>query len=224
MKIVSWNCNGKFREKYKEIDKLKADIYVIQECEDPKQANSLEYLKFSANHIWIGSNKNKGLGIFAKENIKLMENDWSSYCLKYFLSVNVNDKFDLIGVWACKHHIEEYYIYQNINIKNFNQNTIIIGDFNSNASWDKKHHERNHSNVVKELDEIGLVSVYHYVFNEEQGKETKKTFYLYKHLNRPYHIDHCFMNKSNIKKYDVLDNTEWLKFSDHTPICLETND
>lgn len=34
MKIVSWNANGKFREKYKAILELDADIYVIQECEN----------------------------------------------------------------------------------------------------------------------------------------------------------------------------------------------
>lgn len=32
MKIVSWNCNGKFREKFSILQKLDADIYVVQEC------------------------------------------------------------------------------------------------------------------------------------------------------------------------------------------------
>ena len=29
MKILSWNCNCKFREKFKEIIKYNADVYVI---------------------------------------------------------------------------------------------------------------------------------------------------------------------------------------------------
>ena len=42
MKIISWNCNGKFREKFKDIIEEDADIYVIQECEDPVKAKSEE--------------------------------------------------------------------------------------------------------------------------------------------------------------------------------------
>ncbi len=39
MKILSWKCNGKFREKYPQIIEesdtyIDADIYVICECED----------------------------------------------------------------------------------------------------------------------------------------------------------------------------------------------
>ena len=45
MKIVSWNCAGKFREDYETIFKQNADIYVIQECEDPKDARE-EYKEY----------------------------------------------------------------------------------------------------------------------------------------------------------------------------------
>lgn len=37
MKIISWNCRGKFREKYAVLEKMDADIYVIQECENPEK-------------------------------------------------------------------------------------------------------------------------------------------------------------------------------------------
>ena len=35
MRIVSLNCNGKFRAKFQEIAKLHTGIYVIQKCENP---------------------------------------------------------------------------------------------------------------------------------------------------------------------------------------------
>lgn len=35
MKIVSLNCNGTMRHKPETSNTLNADIYIIQECEDP---------------------------------------------------------------------------------------------------------------------------------------------------------------------------------------------
>ena len=54
MKIISWNCKGKFREKFKEIIKEDADIYVICECENPACSESEEYKKFAGyNYAWL---------------------------------------------------------------------------------------------------------------------------------------------------------------------------
>ncbi len=221
MKIISWNCNGKFREKFEQIILENADIYVIQECENPVECKNDKYREFAQNYIWTGKNNNKGLGIFASKNIKLNKNNWNTYCLRNFISANVDGKFDLIGVWACEPYIEEYYIYQNINFDKYNENTIIIGDFNSNKIWDKSNKERNHSNVVNILKEKNLSSAYHYCFKEQQGEEKQKTFYLYRHLDNGYHIDHCFIRKERIKQYKILFNEKWLEYSDHIPIMLE---
>lgn len=222
MRIVSWNCNGKFREKFREIQKLNADIYVIQECENPVTTNNPEYNDFAKNYIWVGHSKNKGLGVFANKSIILQNNNWDSYCLKNFLSVRINNKFDLVAVWACKPYIEEYYIYQSIHIDKYNSNTILIGDFNSNQIWDNSYGDRNHSQTVSELNEAGLVSAYHYITGEKQGKEKQNTFYLYRHFDKGYHIDHCFINKSNIKTYKIENKEIWLSYSDHISIILET--
>ena len=111
---------------------------MIQECENPQNYTGTAYCNFAENSIWNGENRNRGLGIFAKESISIENNGWDAYCLKNFLSVKVNHDFDLLGVWACKPYIEEYYIYQYIHIEKFNDRTIIIGDFNSNK-YGTKH-------------------------------------------------------------------------------------
>ena len=65
MKIVTWNANGKFSEKFPAIMEKDADIYVIQECENPLITNSEEYIEFASNYYWVGENQYYGLGIFA---------------------------------------------------------------------------------------------------------------------------------------------------------------
>lgn len=220
MKIVSWNCNGKFREKFDIISRLDADIYVIQECENPVECNDDGYRQFASNHLWIGERKNKGLGIFWRESIHIELNDWPAYCLRNFLSVKVNHQFNLLAVWACKPYIEEYYIYQCINFENIkNYDIVIIGDFNSNKIWDKETGTRNHSKVVNELESVGIKSVYHATTHELQGEEKKNTFYLFRHLDKGYHIDYCFSNMAN-KEFDVIDNYDWLSYSDHMPLYI----
>ena len=77
MKIISWNCNGKFREKYKFIMQEDADIYIIQECENPTLYNKI-FDNISYDYKWFGNNKNKGLAIFTKPNIAIKDNKWNS--------------------------------------------------------------------------------------------------------------------------------------------------
>ena len=95
MKIVTWNCNGKFSTKFPAILEEDADIYVIQECENPLIAKSEEYLEFASNYYWVGENQYYGLGIFAKDNVKLELVDLDDNGLRYFIPVNVDDDLNL---------------------------------------------------------------------------------------------------------------------------------
>lgn len=220
MKIVSWNCHGKFREKQEIIRSLDADIYVIQECENPQKYHS----RFSSFNtvLWCGEQDSRGLGIFSDHNIVLKKNPWENYYLRNFLSVRVNDSFDLLGVWACSPYIEEYFIYQAIHFHQYNSEMVIIGDFNSNTKWDRKHGLRNHSAAVKQLETRGLVSAYHYLSHEPQGMETKNTFYLRYNPDLGHYIDHCFISPHKLTAFTVLDEPDiWLKYSDHMPLVLE---
>lgn len=45
--IISWNCNGTFRENFKVIIKLNYNIAVIQECENSNCLNLKKCIEFS---------------------------------------------------------------------------------------------------------------------------------------------------------------------------------
>lgn len=221
MKIISWNCHGKFREKHKLIEPLDADIYVIQECEDPQQTKDTDYARFAKNSIWYGNNKSKGLGVFAKKGILIEDNNWEAHYLRHFLSVKVNGDFDLLAVWACSPYIEEYCVYQSINFKHYTEDMVIMGDFNSNKKWDRKHDQRSHTAVLEKLEALELHSAYHALYEEEQGEETTDTFYMYRHIDKGYHIDYAFLNKARMNSFRIYDKEIWLQHSDHMPIALD---
>ena len=232
MKIITWNCNGAFRKKYKYLEQFNADIIIIQECECPEKSNDNDYKLFSQNSIWTGITKNKGLGIFVKNNILLENLNWPDNNLKYFISCSINKKFSLLGTWCNSTnsltfgYIGQFCKYLQIN-KNRMSNILIAGDFNSNSIWDKWDRWWNHSDVVRELNEINIKSIYHEINNLDHGKEPTPTFYLQKNINKGYHIDYFFCYTNIIKKVKSLkieNFKDWINISDHMPKIIDVKD
>lgn len=229
MKIITWNCNWKFREKFKSIVEENADIYVIQECEDPSQANNEEYLEFAGdNYFWCGNYKDKGLGIFAKEDIKLEKIPDLNEEFDHFIALRVNDSFNLLGVWAMPKYVEMIHDYFDANGDLFDENLIMCGDFNSNAIWDKEHktkdaegNDKNQTNLVLKLEKSNLVSAYHHLNDERQGEESQATFFMYRHLDKPFHIDQVFASVDRVKELEIGNAEKWIELSDHLPIIFE---
>lgn len=222
MKIVTWNCNGAFRKKFENISDFNADLYIIQECENPIESGHKEYIKWANNYLWIGDTKNKGLGVFAKPEIELQKLDWTNefknHFVKYFLPCKINRDFELLAVWTHRNnspnfgYIGQLWKYIQVNKDKLN-GTLIVGDFNSNTIWDEWDRWWNHSDVVNELKEIGIESIYHKLSGEHQGKESVPTLYFQRNLSRPYHIDYIFGAKrfiEQIKKYEIGQAEKWL--------------
>jgi exodeoxyribonuclease III len=224
MRILTWNCNrGPVATKLPLLALLKPSISILQECPRPKEDDP--------STLWFGDNPRLGIAVVASPG----------YCIsrvpardapRYNIPIQVTGptSFLLLAVWAktdlhfryVKGVIRAVECYSDLIAA---QPTIIAGDFNSNKIWDfKRPAHLNHSGLVRNLAELGLVSAYHYFHGEEQGAESRHTLYLLKKPARQYHIDYCFVPESwaaRIKSVDVGSYEEWIRFSDHCPLVVD---
>ncbi|WP_200859593.1 endonuclease/exonuclease/phosphatase family protein [Sphingobacterium paucimobilis] len=205
---------------------------IIQECENPETSNHKPYKEWASNYLWIGKTKNKGLGIFAKNDIRITPLSWSNqyddHTVDYFLPCRVGNEFNLLACWCHGNnsptfgYIGQLWKYLQLN-KNI-ENTLIVGDLNSNKIWDRWDRWWNHTDVLNILDKSGIVSMYHHLTGEEQGEETKKTFFLQRNPAKAYHIDYVFCPTDRIgtmASLQVLDFEDWKHLSDHVPVVFE---
>ena len=236
MKIISWNANGKFEKNFPAILKENADIYVIQECTNPFISDSKDYTELGSEYYWVdwvGDDKypDYGLGIFAKNDVNIKLWDLDDKGLRYFIPVTVNEDFNLLGVWTNPnmegnksiYYPEEITKYYDAHKDSgfFNKDMIICGDFNCDVNLTDKRHEKNVLEMIDRLSEKKLVDVYHDLKGEEQGQESKPTFFWRYNLNNPYHIDRVFAAHGRVKDLKIGCADEWIKLSDHMPLIFE---
>lgn len=237
MRIIEWNCQGAFRHKNKEILELKPDILIVPECECEEKLQFGKLTPKPNDFIWYGDTGKKGIGIFSFSNykFKLLKEFNPEY--RYIVPIEVTDGTNsllLFAVWAMdnKKNPLARYIGQVWNAVNYYQttltnNSILIGDFNSNQIWDDKERVGNHTEVVNFLNNLKIESLYHKQQDEIQGQETLKTFFMYRNLEKPYHIDYVFASHNLIiNGYNLIFGKpeHWIDKSDHIPLVLEINE
>ncbi|MBK6594865.1 MAG: endonuclease/exonuclease/phosphatase family protein [Burkholderiales bacterium] len=229
LRVVTWNCNGALRRKLERLAALQADVYVVQECEDPAQTKDVAYKTWGANHLWTGTNKNKGVGVFAPKELTLRAVPLDFAPLELFLPCIVDGDWPLLATWTKQANSPNFgYIGQLWKFLQAHRaflahpRALLIGDLNSNTIWDEWDRWWNHSDVVRELSELGLESCYHRHFAEAQGRETQPTFFLHRSHEKPYHIDYGFSGPQWIvRRVEVGAIPDWLGESDHLPVTFE---
>jgi exodeoxyribonuclease III len=223
-----------FRKKASPILSLDPDIVIIPECECVDKLKFPVETKKPTSSLWFGNNLNKGLGIFSYNgDIKLKVRKTHNPALRTIVPISVTGKqyqFTLYAIWAHNpddpdgfyveqiwkaiHHYEKHLV---------NKPSMLIGDFNSNTIWDRPRRKGNHSNVVKFLEKKKIYSSYHSYYQQTQGKEEHPTLYMYRHKDKPYHIDYCFISKDlleNLHSVEVGDFDTWTTLSDHVPVIV----
>jgi exonuclease III len=236
MKIIAWNCNMAFRKKAEFILPYNPDIVVISECENPEKLKFSGDTKLPTDILWYGKNLNKGLGVFSYSNYRFQLFDCHNTDFKNILPIAVTGgkvNFTLFAIWANNPGDKDgQYITQIWKAINYYESlitenkTILIGDFNSNTIWDKPRREGNHTAVVNKLEAKKIYSTYHKYFNQLQGKEQHPTLYMYRNVNKPYHIDYCFVSNDFmeiLESVEVGTYQDWTKYSDHKPLIINFN-
>lgn len=231
MRIITWNCNMAFRKKAEAILKYKPDILVVPECEHPDRLAFPASVKSPKDVLWIGNNPSKGLGILSYSNYRFTLLGSHNPQLKTIVPIAVTGgeiNFTLLAIWA-NHPADKGFEYVGQIWKALKHYEgllsggpiILTGDFNSNTIWDKPKREGNHSTVVEHLKQKGIHSCYHQHYKQQQGKEAHPTWFLYRHADKPYHLDYCFASEHfKIKNAKVGSHADWCSYSDHVPLMV----
>lgn len=236
MKLITWNCNMAFRNKAHAILKYNPDILVVPECEHPDKLKFDKSIPQPSDICWFGDNLHKGLGIFSYSEYRFKLLEIHNPNFKNILPIAVTGgkiDFNLFAIWANNpgdknaQYITQIWkaihFYDNLLLDN---KTILIGDFNSNTIWDKPRREGNHSTVVEKLAAKKIYSTYHTFYNQQQGAELHPTLFMYRHQNKTYHIDYCFVSNDFMAKLENVEigkYEDWTKYSDHKPLMVTFN-
>ncbi|RZJ75958.1 MAG: endonuclease/exonuclease/phosphatase family protein [Flavobacterium sp.] len=234
MKIISWNCCMAFRKKMGPILKKKPDLLIIQECEPLDKFDFDSFSKKPTSQHWCGyKDGKKGVAIFSFGKYSFRVHDLYSEDFSIVVPIILSDgseEYNIIAVWTLDtkvkggHYVDQIWRaidYYDSHITT--SRTILIGDFNSNVIFDKKTKESSHGNMVIKLAKKGIVSAYHEKHKQKQGTERHPTFYLYRHQDKPYHLDHCFISGdmlSRLKKVEIGKYDDWSALSDHSPLTI----
>lgn len=231
MTIITWNCNMAFRKKWPRIVSFQPDLLIIQECEQESKYKASQRIPNYNEFIWVGDNPNKGVGIlsFNDYHIELVE-DYNK-AFRYVIPIKVTGAttFNLFAIWAMPHknrlkgYVGQIWRALQYYKSYLSTDTILVGDWNSNAIWDTTRKIGNHAQCVALLQKHHIVSVYHELKGEMPGKELEPTLYLLKQATKPYHLDYCFVPKKMISDQTSIEvgrMADWMDVSDHMPVMV----
>lgn len=219
---------------------LDPDIAVISECADPETLARRGLSDIGEDQIlWMGKNRNKGLGIIAFNGYRLTPVVPHFPTLHYVLPAEIHgpEQCRLVAVWAQnlsggvtrKHQLGPMRRALTKYRSHFSASPVIMGgDLNNNVFWDRPGYRVNHAKAVEQLAGHGLTSVYHARSGDVQGQEKIPThFWRDRTRDGPtYHIDYVFAPDTHlqrIRSFAVGTFDDWVGngLSDHVPLTLD---
>lgn len=196
MRLVAWNCNRAAHKKLGALLRLRPDVVVLSECASPRVKAAEPVFAPASSHLWTGAVETQGLAVLAFGGWSLRPLPQGGRgSLAIPLQVEGPASFQLLALWTqAPGYVEQAHAALDGHSDLFESGpTVVAGDLNSNAIWDRQHAPRNHTALTQRLDDHGLFSAYHAHREESQGVESDPTFFSHRHVHRPFHLDYVFL-------------------------------
>jgi endonuclease/exonuclease/phosphatase family metal-dependent hydrolase len=214
MRIATWNCaRGPLAAKRAALAALAPDIVVLTEASQPSAEQG--------DVLWFGEGR-FGVAFYARPPFKLRAFR-TSRCVPcvYPVAVTGPIQFTLFGVWTWPAPT-----YKKAFINGFDAHerltgpAVVAGDFNGNVDFDRPRGRVTWAQCFDRLHARGLVSAYH--ADRPYGKEPDATHYFQWKVDRPFHLDYCFVPRQwSIDAVSIGSYADWSRLSDHRPVTVD---
>lgn len=210
---------------------LRPDILAVQEIEPIEGrllfAGDLQPT-FRDRCAPVGSIK-RGLGMFSytETTIRPVDGPTPFSGIRRYEASRKGLSFNVVGVWtwdtrSAKTKYRQAHEGLQLHEQWIRERpTIVLGDFNANASFKGK----NWAQLLELLEGLGLASAYHsHYSNEPFGGEKMATHFHKGKATAGFHLDYCFVPREwtqHIESVTVGGHAEWHEFSDHIPLVVD---
>lgn len=199
---------------------MDADVFVVPEMSGNIKLPS-HYAMF-----WVGSNRNKGLGVIYNRRYNCRIAEWYNSVHEYSLPILCDD-LCILAAWPTKTSNNKGKSYPQIAmeiIKDYmpyitDKKVLICGDFNCYVGQSGENRSKYSIKLIVDLlNRNNIYSLYHSIYNESLGRETRATFYFRFNVLSPFFIDYAFSNFA-VKSFEIA---EWDKsMSDHCALITQ---
>jgi hypothetical protein len=227
MRLVAWNCQDAFRNKYEALLRLKPDIAVVSEARRTC-LNVVDRIATSSD--WVGETNSKGLGMISFNGWQLTRAGLA-IAESWFAPVIASKGetiVQVVGVWVKPN--QGSYVKPTLRsldaLREFiaASPTIVVGDFNQSVNFGGSPGGR-FQDVLDAFDRLQMVSAWHARHGETHGAESQPTLHQNRKAHDPFHIDYAFVPKNHISTIDVgigtFEDYVAAELSDHVPLTLD---
>lgn len=218
MRIVTWNCCGKFESNYRHLHGLGFDVAVVQEC--TPLSDSPGVTSFIKNPT-SDPRSTKHLGLFARDPWTLTALEVDDMPWLVAATVDGPLPHTILGVWtqgpSVVDHRTSYtaqvgFVVDRL-LSGLDGPVVVAGDFN--APGNDADSIRQHRANVAALEAHGLVSV-------GSGSEVP-TYFHQRREPAQFSIDHVFIPKEWNASMQVGSFQDWVATgrSDHVPVLVD---